>query len=168
MLNNHKRYIVSFFPTLNAKYLTSFHLALAFSFSNLLYSLRSISSVTNRQIRSRSSPMRATPAMVPPTMAAIFGGCGHSKRRKKDWAVITYPENFHLVMVVGSFAFLKPKPSLEPELSRAEMLQICDLTSKFSTSWEGWAGSSCYPHSFSFKGLTGASKREGTRVAAKT
>lgn len=65
-------------PLLQTISLTSFHLAFDFSFSNLRYSRRSNSSVRNRQISRSTRPMRATPAMVPPTISPMLGGSGHS------------------------------------------------------------------------------------------
>lgn len=65
-------------PPLRTGSLTSFHLALDFSFSNRRYSRRSNSSVKSRQISRSTRPMRATPATVPPTISAMLGGSGHS------------------------------------------------------------------------------------------
>lgn len=58
--------------------LTSFHLALVFSFSNRRYSRRSSSSTKSRQMTRTRTPMRNTPAMVPPTIRGTLGGSGHS------------------------------------------------------------------------------------------
>lgn len=63
--------------------LTLFHWDLSFSFSNRLYSRRSLTWVRIFQTASRRMPMATTPDTVPPTMGATWGPPTHSEARKK-------------------------------------------------------------------------------------
>lgn len=67
--------------------LTSFHLALLFSFSNRRYSRRSSSSIRILQATRITTPMRNTPATVPPTISDTLGGFGHSGIKTKIFRI---------------------------------------------------------------------------------
>lgn len=81
--------------TTQGQALTLFHWDLSFSFSNRLYSRRSLRWVRAFQMASRRMPMSTTPDTVPPTMRATWGPPTHSEARRKHTDVSVRPSPAH-------------------------------------------------------------------------